>query len=316
MRRGWSTSGLTVVKAGELLARGGVVVPERTLHRYAVEVLGCGPSARGTTVRVADGEPGVEVQVDFGKMGLIDDAETGRRRVVHALIFTAVLQQALLRVADLPPDDRGGDRRVRGGLDVLRWGLRGRHPRQHVRRSWTEADPTEPRFNRGVRRVRPGPGFRDRPGQGADPDGQAPGRTDRSLCAQQLLRRGDASSTCTDAQRRAEAWCADHGRGSGCTAPRSATRRGVRPRRHPGCSPPRRSPYDLPIYPTAKVHRDHHIEVAKAIYSVPGRPDRPAGRGARRLASWSRSSTAAELIKIHPRQPPGRRGHRPRRPAR
>ena len=29
-------------------------------------------------------------------------------------------------------------------------------------------------------------------------------------------------------------------------------------------------PYDVPIYATAKVHRDHHIEVAKALYSVPG----------------------------------------------
>ena len=42
------------------------------------------------TVPVADGEPGVECQMDFARMGLIDDPETGRRRVVHALIFTAV----------------------------------------------------------------------------------------------------------------------------------------------------------------------------------------------------------------------------------
>jgi hypothetical protein len=37
---------LTVVKAHELLARRGVVVPQRTLHRYALEVLGVGRSAR------------------------------------------------------------------------------------------------------------------------------------------------------------------------------------------------------------------------------------------------------------------------------
>jgi hypothetical protein len=51
------------------------------LHRYALEVLGVGRSARGTTVRVADGEPGAECQVDFGKMGLINDPDSGRRRV-------------------------------------------------------------------------------------------------------------------------------------------------------------------------------------------------------------------------------------------
>jgi hypothetical protein len=80
---------LTVVKAHELLARRGVVVPERTLHRYALEVLGVGRSSRRTTVRVADGEPGAELQVDFGKMGLLPDPSTGRRRVCWALIFTA-----------------------------------------------------------------------------------------------------------------------------------------------------------------------------------------------------------------------------------
>jgi hypothetical protein len=81
--------GLTVVKAHELLARQGVIVAQRTLHRYALEVLGVGRSARATTVRVADGEPGVELQVDFGRMGLITDPERGRTRFVWALIFTA-----------------------------------------------------------------------------------------------------------------------------------------------------------------------------------------------------------------------------------
>jgi transposase len=78
-----------VVKGGELLAREGVVVPERTLHRYALQVLGYG-RGQTATVRVADCEPGAECQVGFGKMGLLDDPQAGRRRVVHALIFTAV----------------------------------------------------------------------------------------------------------------------------------------------------------------------------------------------------------------------------------
>jgi len=82
--------GLTVVRAGELLAREGVVVPQRTLHRYALDVLGHGRASRAATVRVADCEPGAECQVDFGRMGLLHDPVTGRRRVVHALIFTAV----------------------------------------------------------------------------------------------------------------------------------------------------------------------------------------------------------------------------------
>jgi hypothetical protein len=36
---------LTVVKVGELLARRGILVPERTLHRYALEVCDVGRSS-------------------------------------------------------------------------------------------------------------------------------------------------------------------------------------------------------------------------------------------------------------------------------
>jgi hypothetical protein len=61
------------------LTRLGVVVPYRTLHRFAVER--CGFRRRQTTVRVADGEPGVECQIDFARLGLINDPETGPRRL-------------------------------------------------------------------------------------------------------------------------------------------------------------------------------------------------------------------------------------------
>ncbi|MDQ3707861.1 MAG: hypothetical protein M3387_00865 [Actinomycetota bacterium] len=80
--------GVPVVKIADLLARRGVKVAERTLHRFCADELGY-PQQR-TTVRVADGEPGGEVQVDFARMCLVDDPVPGRRRVVHALIFTAV----------------------------------------------------------------------------------------------------------------------------------------------------------------------------------------------------------------------------------
>ena len=79
--------GLSIVKIEELLARSGCVVPYRTLHRFAVTE--CGFRVKSTTVRIADGEPGVECQIDFAQMGFIVDAETGRKRRVHALIFTA-----------------------------------------------------------------------------------------------------------------------------------------------------------------------------------------------------------------------------------
>ena len=81
----WVGQGLTVVKIADLLAREGVVVPHRTLHRFWVERTEY--RGRRDTVPVADGEPGVECQIDFARMGLIYDPQVGRRRVVHTLIF-------------------------------------------------------------------------------------------------------------------------------------------------------------------------------------------------------------------------------------
>jgi transposase len=63
-----------------------VSVPERTLNRYIDAKF---PKPDRSTVRVADGEPGGELQVDFGELGLMFDEEVGRRRKVWALVFTA-----------------------------------------------------------------------------------------------------------------------------------------------------------------------------------------------------------------------------------
>jgi hypothetical protein len=84
--------GLSVVKIGVLLQRQGIVVPYRTLHRFCVERCGFGPKA--ATVRVADGEPGAECQLDFGYLGLLADPVTGRQRKVHGLIFIAGCEAA------------------------------------------------------------------------------------------------------------------------------------------------------------------------------------------------------------------------------
>ena len=99
--KGWVSEELTVVKIGILLARRGVVVPHRTLARFAVER--AGRAGGPTTVRVDDPPPGVELQVDFGRLGLIADGD--RRRVCQASDLHRVLQPPPVRVADVHPDD-------------------------------------------------------------------------------------------------------------------------------------------------------------------------------------------------------------------
>jgi hypothetical protein len=64
--------------------------------------------------------------------------------------------------------------------------------------------------------------------------------------------------------------------------------------------------YDVPLYATVKVHRDHHLEVGKALYSVPGAL---IGQHVQVRADsvLVRIYARGQLVKTHPRQQPGGR---------
>jgi transposase len=296
--------GLTVVRVHELLARRGVVVPERTLHRYALEVLGHGRSARKTTVRVADGEPGAECQVDFGRMGLLADGEPGRRRVVHALIFTAAYSRHcyvhLSFRQDLPA--------VIAGFDAA-WAFFGGVFKVVIPDNMSavvdRAHPTEPRFNRAFAEYAQDRGFLIDPARVRRPTDKP--RVERMVpFVRGSFFAGEEFAGLGDAQRKAEAWCAG--------------RAGQRIHRTTQCRPaelfaleeaPRLLaapvfPYDLPLYASPKVHRDYHIEVARALYSVPGAliGKHVDVRADRQLV---RVFYRGELVKVHPRARPGGR---------
>jgi hypothetical protein len=113
-----------------------------------------------------------------------------------------------------------------------------------------------------------------------------------------------------DAQRRGEEWCRERAgrRIHGTTQQRPAEVFAVE--ELPRLLPAPTEVYDVPIYATAKVHRDHHIEVARSLYSVPG-----ALIGARVEVRADRALVRVfhrgQLIKVHPRQEPGRRSTHP-----
>jgi len=303
--RGWLVDdGLTAVKAGELLARRGTVVPERTLHRYALEVIGVGRSARGTTVRVADGDPGVEVQVDFGKMGLIDDPVSGRRRVLQALIFTAVFSRHTFVWLSFTQTTEA----VIAGCEAA-WTFYGGVFAVLVPDNMSsvidKASPTEPRFNQAFVEYAQARGFLIDPARVRTPTDKP--RVERTVpFVRNSFFAGETFVDLADAQRRAETWCRVRAgmRTHGTTQ--------LRPAEHfaleeaPCLAPAPASLYDVPVYATAKVHRDHHIEVAKAIYSVPGNliGARVEVRADRALV---RVSYRGAVVKVHPRQAPGGR---------
>jgi len=296
--------GLTVVKAHELLARRGVVVPERTLHRYALEVLGVGRSARGTTVRVADGEPGVELQVDFGKMGLVPDAASGRRRVCWALIFTAVYSRHQFVWLTF----RQTTEAVVAGFEAA-WafyeGVFGVVIPDNMATIVERADRLEPRFNQAFVEYAQSRGFMIDPARVRTPTDKP--RVERVVAfTRNSMFAGESFIDIDHAQRHAEGWCRGRAgmRTHGTIQCRPAELFALE--EQPCLLPAPNAPYDLPVYATAKVHRDHHIEVAKALYSIPGNliGQRVEVRADRELV---RVFHRGQLVKVHPRTRPGGR---------
>ncbi|MFP5257213.1 MAG: IS21 family transposase [Acidimicrobiia bacterium] len=302
------TDGLTVVKVHELLERQGVVVPERTLHRYALEELGIGRSVQGSTVRVNDGEPGDELQVDFGKLGRIPDPDTGRQRDLWALVFTPVVS----RFSFVWLTHRQTTDDVIAGFEAA-WaffgGVFATVIPDNMKAIVDGADPLAPRLNQAFVEYAQARGFVIDPARVRSPQDKP--RVERVVpYVRNNFFAGETFIDLPDAQRRVEVWARDRAgmRIHGTTQLRPAEH--FRLEEQPGLAPAPTAPYDVPIYTTAKVHRDHHIEVAKALYSIPGnligtRVDVRADRSLVRVFS------RGQLIKVHPRQRPGGRSTDP-----
>jgi transposase len=294
---------LTVAKVHSLLVRQGTTVPIRTLERFCAQL--CGPRrGRGTTVRVADGEPGDELQVDFGRMGLLFDADADRRRVCHALIFTPCVSRysfVWLCFSQTMAD-------VIDGCEAA-WAFYGGVFRTVIPDNMSpivdKANPLGPRLNQAFVEYAQDRGFLIDATRVRHPQDKP--RVERTVTyVRRSFFAGEHFVDRADAQRKAERWCATTAglRIHGTTA--------CRPAEHfatveaPVLSPVPSGVYDLPHYATPKVHRDHHIEVAKALYSVPGNL---IGRqvDVRADGQLVKIYFGGQLVKTHPRLAPGGR---------
>jgi transposase len=301
--------GLTVVKVHDLLGRRGIVVPQRTLHRYALEVCDVGRGRRGTTVRVNDGEPGDELQVDFGRLGLVPDPTVGRSRVCHALIFTPVVS----RYSFVWLSFRQAIDDVIAGCEaawVFFGGVFLTVIPDNLKAIVERADAIEPRLNQAFVEYAQSRGFVIDPARVRSPQDKP--RVERTVpFVRQSFFAGESFVDLADAQRRAETWCRERAgmrvHGTIQARPAEVFRIEEQPRLRPAPT----DVYDVPIYTTAKVHRDHHIEVARALYSIPGNliGQRVEVRADRTLV---RVYARGQLVKVHPRQQAGGRSTDPK----
>jgi len=292
---------LSIVKIEELLARRGCVVPYRTLHRFAVAR--CGFRVKSTTMRVADGEPGVECQIDFAQMGVIVDAETGRKRRVHALIFTAVVSRHMFVWLTYSQTLIA----VLAGCEAA-WEFFGGVFRvlipDNLRAVVAKADAVNPRLSVGWLDYAQHTGFHTDPARIRTPQDKP--RVERVV---QFVRgnfwAGETFTDLHDAQTRAVAWCSGRAgmriHGSTATRPLEAFTAV-----EASCLLPVPAAYDVPVFTRVKVHRDFHVEVARSLYSLPAQW---IGQylHARADSELVKLFHGGQLVKTHPRQPPGGR---------
>jgi transposase len=298
----WVKKGLTVVKIGVLLERRGVVVPYRTLHRFCVERCGFGPAA--TTVRVADGEPGMECQIDFGYLGLLADPVTGRQRKVHALIFTACYSRHMFVWLSFSQTLAA----FVAGCEAA-WAFFGGVFKVVIPDNASpivaDADAVNPRFTVGWLDYAQHCGFATDAARVRSPKDKP--KVERNV---QYVRgnfwAGEDFAGLADAQERAAAWCQMTAgmRIHGTIAARPAE---VFAEHEAGVLLPLpQARYDVPVFTSVKVHRDFHVEVARSLYSA---PKEYLGRhlDARADSTLVKLFHRGQLVKTHPRAEPGRR---------
>jgi transposase len=298
---GWVKQGLSVVKIGVLLERRGVVVPYRTLHRFCVERCGFGRTA--ATVRVADGEPGMECQLDFGYLGLLFDPVTGRHRKVHALIFTACYSRHMFvwlsftqTLAALVAGCEAAWVFFGGVFKVL--------IPDNASAIVADADPVNPRFTAGWLDYAQHCGFATDAARVRSPKDKP--RVERAV---QYVRgnffAGEHFTGLSPAQAAAEMWCKDVAgmRIHGTIAARPAQ---VFAEHEAGVLLSLPVPYDVPVFAKVKVHRDFHVEVGRALYSAP-KEYLGCHLDARADSALVKLFHHGQLVKTHPRQQPGRR---------
>lgn len=293
---------LLLTKIHKLLGREGLAVSYSALYRFARKR--CNFGGPTVTVRRAECEPGEMAEVDFGRLGLLQELSSKRFRVVHGFILTLgysrlscvipVFRQDLPTVIDCFErafEFFGGcSRRI--VIDGMKACL-------------DLADPYTPRFNRAFLEYANYRGFLPDPARPGHPKDKP--LVERSVpYVRERFFKGETFIDLDEVARRALVWCREvAGRRIHGTT-RRVPLEVFDTEEKTALIPLVRERFDPPVWVPCKVHPDHHVRFRSALYSVPTRwiGCRVEVRGDRSLV---RIYARGELIKTHARQAPGGR---------
>lgn len=289
-------------KVNRLLTRNGTSVSYATLRRFAMAELGWGMGK--TTIRVDDGKPGEELQVDVGRMLLLEPHSLDKRRVVKAFVFTPNVSRYRFiypcfteTTADAIAACEAAWAFYGGVFKVL--------VPDNTKAIVLKADPYQPQLNTTFLEYAQSRDFSIDPARVRSP--QDKGRVEKSIRdSRDDCFGGERLATLPDCRAHAERYCRDE------YGMRKHSTTGRMPREHfdaaekPALLPMQADIYDVPKWGEAMVARDQHAQICKSLYSLPR-----AYRGQRvrfRADSQTvRFYSAGEVFRVVPRQPPGGR---------
>jgi transposase len=300
------TEPLRLTRVHELLARDGVEIGYTSLRRYAHDVLGWREPT--PTVRVDDPPYGDEVQVDFGLMGRIADGHGGHQKL-YVLLVTLTASRHLF----VWPCFTQTTVDVIDGLEAA-WRFFGGMPKRIVLDNASSmivrAHDTDPVRNRAFAEYADARVLLVDPARVRAPQDKA--RVENQVAY--VRERWFAGETFTPfierTREHAARWCREVAgtRVHGTTRERPIETFETHER--PLLQPAPTDIYDVPVWRLAKVHPDHHVQVAQALYSLPTKyiGSQVLTRADRRSV---RISIGDDVIKVHPRVPAGKRSTDP-----
>ncbi len=299
---------LKLTRIHELLGQQNCAVSYMSLYRY-VGHQGWLPVSRGT-VRMADTKPGQMAEMDFGRLGLMVDPESGRRRVVWALVIVL----GYSRHSFVWPLIRQQLGDVIEGLEAA-WAFFGGLPRYLVLDNFPAAvagpDALDPHIPRGFLEYSQRRGFITDPARVRHPRDKP--KVERHVpYVRERFFKGGQFHDLADLRVQARKWCLE------VAGPRvhGTTRKlplvVFNEEEKSALLPWDGEPYDVPDWHEVIVHPDHHIAYRYALYSAPHHTCPPGTklevRGDGKLVRLYRRGM---LVKAHPRQPRGGRATDP-----
>jgi len=280
-----------------------------TLRRYAIAELGW--RKKKTTVRLADTEPGEIAQVDFGLMGSITDADTGRVRRLWALIITL----AYSRYQFVWPSFDQTTAAVCAGLDAA-WRFFGAMAHvilpDNMKAIVERADDLAPKLTLAFLDYAQARDLLVDAARVRSPKDKA--RVENQVAyVRESWFDGESFASLDEARKAAARWCRDVAGARVHGTTREVPREVFDAREKGAMKAPPSAPFDVPYWGEAKVHPDHHVAVLRSLYSV---PTRHVGtwlhvRADRTTVKLFAGAGGTELVKLHPRVLPGKRATDP-----